>query len=86
MEKKNNGRREVNYLWLVAGAYLLYLGGDIILKTLRGEDGGGILSTLAAIVFLLAGIWLCLRELQAYRRGRQTESDETRERLDEEEP
>ena len=72
-KKKDKAPRDVNYLWLVAGGYLIYLSYDILKSTLHGEDGGGIWSTLAAIVFFGAGVWLCLRELQAYRRSKQEE-------------
>lgn len=87
MEKKRgNGPREINYLWLLVGGYFVYLGYDIIKDTLKGVGGGGIWITLAAIVFFAEGVWLCLRELQAWRRSKREKDQNAIESPDEEEP
>ena len=68
-KKKENGPRQVNYLWVLAGGYLVYLGGELIYGVIKGESTLKFFGILAAVVFILVGGWLCLREWKIYRYG-----------------
>ena len=98
-EENEKDSRQVNYLWVLAGGYLMYLGGELIYGVIKGESTLGFLGILAAAVFFAVGGWVCLREWKAYRQEKQAseetpeegpltieEMDETQEDLDEEEP
>ena len=70
MKKQNEQQRgNVNYVWVLAGAYLIYLGGRLLYGLYR--DGGDGLSPWiavpAALVFAAAGIFLLRREWMAYK-------------------
>lgn len=100
-EEKEKGPRQVNYLWVLAGGYLMYLGGELIYGVIKGESTLGFWGILAAIAFFVVGGWVCLREWRIYRYGakedppseelpeesgdRLEELDEMAEDLDEEE-
>ena len=64
---KQNGR--ANYVWTLAGVYLIYLSGKLLLGVVNGEAEGIPLwvAISAGILFLAVGGWLLLREWRAYR-------------------
>ena len=78
-EKKEKGPRQVNYLWVLAGAYLVYLGGELIYGVIKGESTLEFFGILAAVVFILVGGWLCLREWKIYRYGAKEDQQQTEE-------
>jgi len=64
-EKKRSGK--VNYVWVLAGGYLVYLAAQLLFGMRKSETpmialGGG-------LVFLLIGAGLMLREWKAYKYG-----------------
>ena len=67
MEKKNNKGRQVNYIWAVAGGYLVYLGAKLLYEAFQGAAGHVWIGIVAGIVFIGVGGWLVFREWQAYR-------------------
>ena len=76
MFKKNrNGRRGVNFVWPLAGGYLVYLGGKLLWMCYRGESSM-VLSTLAGIVFMVLGGLVVLREWHIYRGGSQEDGED----------
>lgn len=66
-EKQQTGR--VNYIWVLAGGYLLYLGGKLLYGLYRdgGEGLSPVVAIAAAAVFAAVGIALLAREWKAYR-------------------
>ncbi len=77
MFKKNrNGRRGVNFVWPLAGGYLVYLGGKLLWMCYRGESSSMVLSTLAGIVFMVLGGLVVLREWHIYRGGSQEDGED----------
>lgn len=85
-EKKQTGR--VNYVWVLAGGYLLYTSFKLIRGL--GESGHLLISIGSAALFAAVGGWLLWREWKAYRYGMEhmddpeTWSDEPQEALPEE--
>ena len=82
-EKKEKGPRQVNYLWVLAGGYLVYLGGELIYDVIKGESTLEFFGILAAVVFILVGGWLCLREWKIYRYGSKKEQEMLSEEAEE---
>ena len=72
-EEKEKGPRQVNYLWVLAGGYLVYLGIELIYGVIKGESTLGFLGILAAVAFFVVGGWVCLREWKLYRYGSKEE-------------
>lgn len=69
MWKNEKGPRKVNYVWVLAGVYLLYLGSKLVIEMLRGTAVLAIWKFFVAAVFLAIGVYLCLREWKIYRFG-----------------
>ena len=74
-KKKEKSPRTVNYLWVLAGGYLVYLGADLIYEVITGVASHQVISILAAIAFLLVGGAVCLREWRIYRYGTKEEQE-----------
>ena len=70
-EQKQKQTGQVNYVWALAGGYLIYLGGKLLYGLYRdGADRTPILVViLAAAVFIGVGCWLLRREWKAYQFG-----------------
>lgn len=66
-EKKQTGK--VNYIWVLAGGYLVYLAYGQIKGVIRGETDLPIVGILSGIVFILVGGGVLLREWKAYKFG-----------------
>ena len=79
-KEKEKGPRQVNYLWVLAGAYLIYLGGELIYGVIKGESTLGLLGLLPAVAFIAVGGWVCLREWRIYRYGTKEEQLAAQER------
>lgn len=79
MRKNNKERvpRQVNYLWVLAGGYLMYLGAKLIYDVIRGSSTIVALNVVAGVIFIGVGAAVCLREWRIYRFG----SEEEREAL-----
>ncbi len=77
MFKKNGrGPRGVNFVWPLAGGYLVYLGGKLLWMCAKGESSNMVLSTLAGIVFMVLGGLVILREWHIYRGGGQEDLED----------
>ena len=77
MEKKKQekGPRQVNYFWVLAGGYLVYLGGTLIVDLIKGDATHVAVSILAAALFIGVGGAVCLREWRIYRYGSKEEQE-----------
>ena len=69
---KNNKKQtgKVNYIWVLAGGYLIYLAWQLIRGLMTGEEGSNpILGIGGALVFTAFGGWMLYREWKAYKFG-----------------
>ncbi len=66
-EKKQSGR--VNYIWVLAGGYLIYLAYKLIRGLFAGEGVNLLIAIPCIAVFLLVGGLVLLREWKAYKYG-----------------
>ena len=66
-EKKQSGR--VNYIWVLAGGYLIYLAYKLIRGLLAGEDVNLLFAIPSIVAFLVVGGLVLLREWKAYKYG-----------------
>ena len=70
-KQKQEQTGQVNFVWALAGGYLIYLGGKLLYSLYR--DGAGSSPVLvvipAAAVFIGVGFWLLRREWKAYQFG-----------------
>lgn len=63
--KKQTGK--VNYIWVLAGGYLIYLAIQIFRTVLAGESDVPAVGITGGAVFAVLGVLLLLREWKAYR-------------------
>lgn len=66
-EKKQSGR--VNYIWVLAGGYLIYLAYKLIRGLLAGEAVNPLIAIPCIVAFLVVGGLVLLREWKAYKYG-----------------
>ena len=66
-EKKQTGK--VNYVWVLAGGYLIYLAYKILRTFLAGEADEPLLAIGFVILFVVVGGLVLLREWKAYKFG-----------------
>ena len=66
-EKKQTGR--VNYIWVLAGGYLIYLAYKLIRGLFTDESVNLLIAIPCIAVFLLVGGLVLLREWKAYKYG-----------------
>jgi len=66
-EKKQTGR--VNYIWVLAGGYLIYLAYKLIRGLFAGEDVNLLFAIPSIVAFLVVGGLVLLREWKAYKYG-----------------
>ena len=64
-----NQTGKVNYIWVLAGGYLVYLAYKIFRALLAGESNEPLLAIGAIVVFLVIGGFVLLREWKAYKFG-----------------
>ena len=65
--KKQTGK--VNYVWVLAGGYLLYLAAQLFFNVIRRTSDSPAIGVTGGVVFTVAGGWLLWREWKAYRFG-----------------
>jgi hypothetical protein len=76
----------VNYFWIAAGAYLIYLAFRLIDDLRRGTGGRAFISVPASIVFVVVGAFLFWREWKNYQAGKDAgEEDEDLDPVEDEE-
>ncbi len=78
MWKNDDEPRKMSYVWVLAGVYLIYLGGKLIFEMIQGIAEALIWKYAIAIVFIVLGIFLALREWKLYKKGK-TSSGATEE-------
>ena len=66
-EKKQTGK--VNYIWVLAGGYLVYLAIQIFKTVFAGDSDVPAVGIAGGVAFVAIGAWLMLREWRAYRYG-----------------
>ena len=66
-EKKQSGK--VNYIWVLAGGYLVYLAYKIFRTFLAGESDEPLLAIGAVVLFVAVGGLVLFREWKAYKYG-----------------
>ena len=67
--------RSVNYLWVLAGGYLVYLGGNLIYSVIQKEATSMALKIIAGVRFIGVGGAVCMREWRIYRYGSKEERE-----------
>lgn len=77
MGKKPQKFRNVNYVWVLGGGYLIYLAVKVFYMIAVGTAGAPLFSGIGATLFLLLGLWLIWREWRSYTwyKKHQTEID-----------
>lgn len=71
MDKNQKDRRgRVNYIWVLAGGYLIYLGYQVFRMFWKGTAGMPALTVPAAAVFIVVGALLLRREWISYKYGK----------------
>ena len=66
--RKPTGR--VNYIWVLAAMYLLYVAYQLFSRAWKGEAESLPLNIVGGVVFLAAAVLLVLREWRAYQYGK----------------
>lgn len=72
-EKKQSGK--VNYVWVLAGGYLIYLAAQMLFGLPKSDTP--MVGLIGGIVFLIVGGLLMLREWKAYKFGLEHIDDPT---------
>ena len=71
--KKNkynpNQTGRVNYIWVLAGGYLIYLAYKLLRGLVQGDVDNPPLAIGAAILFIVVGAYALFREWRAYKFG-----------------
>ena len=70
---KEKGPRRVNYVWVLAGGYLGYLGIKILVEMIKGTAVTAVWKYLVSIIFIIIGVYLLIREWLLYRHGSKDE-------------
>ena len=71
----NKKTGKVNYVWVVAGGYLLYLAAQLFFGVIRGVSDSPAVGIGGGILFLAVGGWLLWREWSAYQYGAKHKDD-----------
>lgn len=71
--KKPTGK--VNYVWVLAGGYLVYLAAKVLKVVVDGNSDAPMVTIPFAIGYALLGAWLLRREWRAYRYGVEHKDD-----------
>ena len=66
---------KVNYVWVVAGGYLLYLAAQLFFGVMRWDSDSPAVGIGGGILFLAVGGWLLWREWSAYQYGAKHKDD-----------
>ncbi|MCI6055156.1 hypothetical protein [Dysosmobacter sp.] len=67
--RKPTGR--VNYIWVLAGGYLIYLSYQLFSGLWKGDAENPVLNVAGGVVFAVAAALMLLREWRAYRYGQE---------------
>lgn len=77
MKKENKQQSaNVNYIWVLAGGYLVYMGGDLLYNLWKGNtDISPLLLIPIALLFIAVGGLLLRREGKAYKYAMEHKDD-----------
>ena len=67
-KKKRSGK--VNYVWVLAGGYLVYLATQLFGNVISGKSDTPAIGIAGGVVFVVIGCGLLIREWRAYQYGR----------------
>ena len=67
MEQEKRPRGNVNYVWVLAGGYLVYLAFQLLRGVFKGETDYPAVGILGGAAFAAFGGWLLWREWKAYK-------------------
>ena len=70
MEQEKRPRGNVNYVWVLAGGYLVYLATQLFGNVISGKSDTPALGIAGGVVFVVIGCGLLIREWRAYQYGR----------------
>lgn len=76
--------RSTSYLWAIAGAYLIYLGIKQVIALFDGTASVPVLNGVSALLFIVVGGAVLLREWRNYRRSSQPAPEEEAEAAEDE--
>ena len=65
----------VNYVWVLAGGYLLYTAYKLFARLFSGQADNWLVNVGGGLLFLAAGCFLMLREWRAYQYGKAHKDD-----------
>ena len=75
MEQEKKPRGNVNYVWVLAGGYLVYLAFQLLRGVFKGETDYPVVGILGGAAFAAFGGWLLWREWSAYQYGAKHKDD-----------
>lgn len=75
----NNHKHQVNLIWILCGAYLIYLGIKLLTAVCKEANEYEWIWLVAGVVFLGVGGYLFWREWKAYRRNALLKEEELME-------
>ena len=67
---KKKRRGKVNYVWVLAGGYLVYLATQLFGNVISGKSDTPAIGIAGGVVFVVIGCGLLIREWRAYQYGR----------------
>ena len=68
-DRNNNQTGKVNYIWVLAGGYLIYLAYKLFRDLFKGDAPNVGLSIGCGILFVVVGAYALYREWRAYKFG-----------------
>lgn len=71
----NKKSGKVNYVWVLAGGYLLYLAAQLLFNVIRGTSDSPAVGIGGGVAFAAIGGWLLWREWSAYQYGAKHKDD-----------
>ncbi len=69
MSKQGKQTGKVNYVWVLAGGYLVYLAAQLLLSAATGKSDTPLVGLVSGVAFLVVDVLLLRREWKAYRFG-----------------
>ena len=67
MEQEKRPRGNVNYVWVLAGGYLVYLAFQLLRGVFKGETDYPAVGIIGGAAFAAFGGWLLWREWKTYK-------------------
>ena len=67
MDQEKRPRGNVNYVWVLAGGYLVYTAVQLFIGAAKGETDYPALGIIGGVVFVIVGGLMLWREWKAYK-------------------